>query len=325
MAWGRFRLDQKWLSPNKGKPTRDGHWSDRGARRSFVSFVNELLSRAGDVNGVVLPEYALDWATYDELIRHLRDKWPAVEFVIAGVSEDCNGRKGNQVVVSVMHEEDGNRIAETHSRKKHHRWRVDDSQIRTYGLQTDLSTNCVWWEYLEIEERVLHIDVFRSQSAFTAVICEDLARADPVVSEIRSLGPNLIFALLMDGPQLVKRWPGQYATNLADDPGSSVLTLSSFALIKRSNVTFGTSKRTIALWRNRPTNLSSRATKDFVELDLADDAQALVVNLKSTQAVDVTIDGRQDPNTTAWLFEGTRQVVVPQNEIDARGWHWIVP
>ncbi|WOH64078.1 hypothetical protein [Bradyrhizobium sp. BWA-3-5] len=322
MKWGRFRVEQKWLYPKVG----DCHWSDRSARRSFVDFVNELLLRANkDVHGVVLPEYSLDWATYDELVRYLRDEWPAIEFLIAGVSEDCNRRKGNQVVFSVMHQELGNRIAETHSRRKHHRWRLDDTQIRTYGLQADLSTDCIWWEYLEIEERVLHIDVFRSQSAFTAVICEDLARADPVVSEIRSLGPNLIFALLMDGPQMKERWPGLYATNLADDPGSSVLTLTSFALIKRSNATFGRNKRTIALWRNRPTNLSSRAAKDFVELDLADDAQAVVVNLRSTPAVDVTIDGRQDRNTTSWQFEHARQVGIPSDEIDARGWRWIVP
>ncbi|WP_456792810.1 hypothetical protein [Bradyrhizobium sp. USDA 4506] len=326
MKWGRFRVEQKWLTPKKNKVVRDGHWSDPSARRSFVDFVNELLLRAdGDVHGVVLPEYSLDWATYDELVRHLRDKWPSIEFLIAGVSEDCNRRKGNQVVFSVMHEELGNRIAETHSRRKHHRWRVDDSQIRTYGLQADLSTDCIWWEYLTIEERVLHIDVFRSQSAFTAVICEDLARADPVVSEIRSLGPNLIFALLMDGPQIKNRWPGLYATNLADDPGSSVLTLTSFALIKRSNASLGKNKRTIALWRNRPTNAPSRVDKDFVELDLADDAQALVVNLRSAQAVDVTIDGRQDRNTTAWLYENARQVSIPSDEITARGWRWIVP
>lgn len=326
MKWGRFRVEQKWLSPKKDKMGRDGHWSDRSARRSFVDFVNELLAQAkGDVHGVVLPEYSLDWATYDELVRHLRDKWPTIEFLIAGVSEDCNRRKGNQVVFTVMHAELDKRIAETHSRKKHHRWRVDDSQIRTYGLQGDLSTDCVWWEYLEIADRVLHIDVFRSQSAFTAVICEDLARADPVVSEIRSLGPNLIFALLMDGPQLKGRWPGMYATNLADDPGSSVLTLTSFALIKRSNVTRGGDKRTIALWRNRPTNVPSRADKDFVELDLAEDAQALVINLRSADAVDVTIDGRQDRNTTAWQFESSRQVAIAQDQIDRRGWRWIVP
>src|SRR6056297_1951308 len=38
-----------------------------------------------------------------------------------------------------------------------------------------------------------------------------------------------------DGPQLKSRRPAQYASNLADDPGSGVPTFTSFGLIDRSN------------------------------------------------------------------------------------------
>jgi hypothetical protein len=42
----------------------------------------------------------------------------------------------------------------------------------------------------------------------------------------------------MDGPQLPGRWSGKYATALAEDPGTSVLTLTSAGLVDRSNATF---------------------------------------------------------------------------------------
>lgn len=39
----------------------------------------------------------------------------------------------------------------------------------------------------------------------------------PVAGLLRSVSPNLIVALLMDGPQPKKRWPNRYASVLADD------------------------------------------------------------------------------------------------------------
>jgi 5-methylcytosine-specific restriction enzyme A len=54
---------------------------------------------------------------------------------------------------------------------------------------------------------------------------------------MRSVGPNLVVALLMDGPQLTARWPARYASVLADDPGSSVLTLTSLGMCLRSRST----------------------------------------------------------------------------------------
>ncbi|WP_057026743.1 hypothetical protein [Bradyrhizobium yuanmingense] len=259
--WGRFRVDQKWLRPEGGTPSAtDEEWSTEEGRGDFVSFVDRLLAEARrkrkPANGIVLPEYALDWSTHDALVRHVRDHHPSIEFVISGVSRDCNGLLGNFVVVSTLYTNSfGERVAATHSRRKHHRWQLDGQQIESYGLQDELSTKCVWWEYLEIGHRIIHMDVFRNRSALTAVICEDLARVDPALSLIRSLGPNLVFALLMDGPQLAFRWPGSYAASLTDDPGSSVLTITCAALIDRSNASrkaagLKRGPRSIALWRH---------------------------------------------------------------------------
>jgi len=186
----------------------------------------------------------------------VRDHHPSIGFVISGASRDCNGLLGNFVVVSTLYTNSfGERVAATHSRCKHHRWQLDGQQIESYGLQDELSTRWVCWEYLEIGHRIIHMDVFRNRSALTAVICEDLARVDPALSLIRSLGPNLVFALLMDGPQLAFRWPGSYAASLTDGPGSSVLTITCAALIDRSNASrkaagLRRGPRSIALWRH---------------------------------------------------------------------------
>ena len=265
-------------------------------------------------------------------MRHVRDAWPTVEFVVSGVSRDCNGRAENQVTFTILTTKPGqtDRWAQTHSRRKHHRWEVDRSQIEAYGLQADLDADVVWWEHLSVEERVLHMDVFRRGSALTAVICEDLARVDPGLALLRSLGANLVFALLMDGPQLKSRWPGTYATSLADDPGSSVLSMTSLALVERSNAVWGAEhpgvplRRTVALWKNRPKPGGSDPARDFRELHVETGDQALTMRLRSEPAFDVTIDGRPNPDATAWYFVSEASVGLPRTEIDARGWAWIV-
>ncbi len=61
------------------------------------------------------------------------------------------------------------------------------------------------------------------QFILTAMVGENPARVDPCQELIRSIGPNLIVALLMDGPKLSTRWPARYTTVSAEDPGCSVL------------------------------------------------------------------------------------------------------
>jgi hypothetical protein len=333
--WGRFRIDQKWLRPDRSTPLRNETWSTEESKKHFVEFIDRLLRRAERagkaINGIVLPEYALDWDIYDALVRHVRDKWRDVEFVISGVSNDCNGSLGNFVVVSTIYEDDkGERVAATHSRRKHHRWQLDAGQIRTYGLQRELSPGCVWWEYLEIGDRVVHMDIFRNRSALTAVICEDLARVDPALSLIRSLGPNLVFALLMDGPQVMKRWPGSYATSLSDDPGSSVMTLTSTALVDRSNsyrVRQGKKpgERSVALWRHH-LRMGSAPSSGLGthSLKLRKGAIAIIVRLDSKAAPETTLDGRSNSDTTAWYYVDHSQLTIPARELQRNGWQWIV-
>jgi hypothetical protein len=68
---------------------------------------------------------------------------------------------------------------------------------------------------------------------WSVLICADLARQDPAADLIRAVGPNLLIALLMDGPQLSHRWPARYAAVPAEDPGTSVQTLTSLGMAER--------------------------------------------------------------------------------------------
>src|SRR5262249_42598840 len=62
----------------------------------------------------------------------------------------------------------------------------------------------------------------------------DLAHNDDVAELMRSVGPTIVITALLDGPQLTSRWAARYASVLADDPGSAVLTQTSLGMAERS-------------------------------------------------------------------------------------------
>jgi hypothetical protein len=132
------------------------------------------------------------------------------------------------------------------------------------------------------------------------LICEDLARQEPIAEIIRSVGPSLVIALLMDGPQLKTRWSSRYATVLADDPGSSVLTLSSIGMVGLSRPE-GESKRSrvIALWKDP---LSGAR-----ETELPEGADGVLINLVNTgniSAQERAAVGRLDEESDKTLILG---------------------
>ncbi|MBV2149361.1 hypothetical protein KRZ98_13875 [Sphingobium sp. AS12] len=127
----------------------------------------------------------------------------------------------------------------------------------------------------------------RGGASVTTLICEDLARSDPCQELVRGIGPNFVVALLMDGPQLRSRWPARYGTVLADDPGSSVLTVTSLGPIQRSNETgaFPPANQ-IALFQDD--------TRKMAEIQIPIYAQAMCLILQSTKLYERTLDGRTD-------------------------------
>jgi hypothetical protein len=121
------------------------------------------------------------------------------------------------------------------------------------------------------------------------LICEDLARQEPVSELVRSVGPNLVIALLMDGPQLDFRWPARYATVLADDPGCSVLTVTSLGMARMSRSESGASgSRVVAMWKDDKDGRQ-------VPIELPQGADAIVLSLARETKEEWTADGRSGP------------------------------
>ena len=83
-----------------------------------------------------------------------------------------------------------------------------------------------------------------------SLVCEDLAQNDDVAEVIRSVGPTIVSTALLDGPQLTSRWSARYASVLADDPGSAVMTLTSFGMAQRSRPAGLDASPVIALWKD---------------------------------------------------------------------------
>ena len=127
-----------------------------------------------------------------------------------------------------------------------------------------------------------------TQATASVLICEDLARQDPIGKLVRSVGPNLLIALLMDGPQLEGRWASKYASVLADDPGCSVLSMTSLGMSERSRAPDPSKSRprVVALWRD--------AHSGFRELELPEGHDVGLLTLVNQLGREFSADGRAD-------------------------------
>ncbi|NPD18722.1 hypothetical protein [Alterinioella nitratireducens] len=286
--WDNFELHQTWIRSEQ-------------ARAKFLSDCKKLLLAARQqsrcVNAVVLPEYALDYKLFDQICALLKTIEPKLEFVISGSSDNCYGQAGNHVVTRVWDDKNAASFYVTNSRRKHHRWRMDRRQVEAYALSSALNPKVQnWWENTPLGRRELHFHRFRKASAFSVLICEELARSDPCHEILRAVAPNLIFALLLDGPQIRSRWPAQYASNLADDPGSSVLTFTSYGLIERSNRQgHHDPNHSIAMWKDD--------TGHIVEIPMpqGEGARGVLLSLWSEHVRDITITGKRSEER-AWRY-----------------------
>lgn len=249
-------------------------------------YLREAEKVCDRVDGVVYPELALSAREFAEL----QDKFvKRGMFLIAGVGEASQGREPGANYVHSNFPIAGGSSNSPLRQDKHHRWCLDRSQIETYGLDGFLSPARRWWEHTRVEPRNLSFMCLNEWLTLCILICEDLARQEPVARVVRAVGPNLVVALLMDGPQLSNRWPAQYATVLADDPGSSVLTLTSVGMAKRSRPPKRPDlpiSRMVALWKD--TESGSR------EIELPEGSGALLLTLIPKWKEEWTADGRSD-------------------------------
>lgn len=119
---------------------------------------------------------------------------------------------------------------------------------------------------------------------------------------IRAVGPNLVMALLMDGPQTKERWAARYATVLADDPGCSVLSLTSSGMAQLSRPATGPSRsRVVALWKD--------AFRGATEIELPAGCDAVAVSLSIRYREEFTADGRgEDSNAAFPILSGVHPI-----------------
>jgi hypothetical protein len=301
-------------------PKEFGFFSyDPGDQRVEPDYVLSLVAAAertvGKVHAIAFPELSMDSANYRDIRLAVGNT-----LVIAGVGSPAAEPDFGENFVAIGLGASRGSVMQS----KHHRWRVDKRQLSQYGI--DLRTQKKHlWEAIEMVPRECTFFNVNEWLTFCVLICEDLARQDPVAELVRSVGPNLVLALLMDGPQIPERWSSRYATVLADDPRCSVLTLTCAGLVDLACSQSGRGPRSIGLWKDAE---SPEARKVVLEPG----AEAIVLALDHTMEGEWTADGRYDGGGTGYVNltgiyqvmldgsggKGTRRVVETRRKVGAR-------
>jgi hypothetical protein len=247
---------------------------------------------AGSVDVVCLPESAVQESEIDELEALLYDR--GVIALWAGVRQQSlePGREPQNWLHLGLNPrlvKGGSLPTEPsppwfHIRqRKHHRWSLDEAQIYQYHLGGVLHPHVRWWESMEVPRRSLQF-VEVAELTLAALVCEDLAQNDDVAELIRQVGPTFVFTVLLDGPQLNSRWAARYASVLADDPGSAVMTLTSYGMVQRSRPRGQEASPVIALWKD--------ASRGMREIPLEHGAHAVLLTVCMDRATRRCADGR---------------------------------
>jgi hypothetical protein len=184
---------------------------------------------------------------------------------------------------------------------KHHRWSLDDAQISQYHLGGALRPHIRWWEAMEVPRRSVQFVDLGNEVTLASLVCEDLAQSDEVASVLRAVGPMIVVIPLLDGPQLSSRWGARYAAVLADDPGSAVLTLTSFGMAQRSRLPGQNPSPVVAQWKG--------AGQQTREIPLDPGAQGILLSASARHAVRRSFDGRRPGDNGSEFFGVTvRQI-----------------
>ncbi len=266
---------------------------DEASLLAYVELtLKEAESKVGRVDGIVFPESALSPEQFKAITLRLTSILYR-GFFLAGVFESPASSSTLDAV-----DQDHKPYGKNYSRfwtlfqkpldqHKHHRWSLDAGQIRQYQLGSALDTEKRWWEYIELQDRTVQfINLSPWNLMMVPLICEDLARPDPIAGMIRAVGPDLVIALLMDGPQLLRRWSARNAATLSDDPGCAVLTLTSLALVHQSNATQSEPSRVVAMFKD--------ILSGDHEISLPNDATSVILTLTQKNCVEWSADGRRD-------------------------------
>lgn len=276
--------------------------------RLDLDLVDRMLIAARDevgrVDVVLLPESAVEESELDAL-EALLDRHGVV-YLQAGLrkpSPRAGGLGSNQMHVGVNPRlEKGGPFASSpcgqwfHIRQdKHHRWSLDESQIYQYHLGGALHPHIRWWEAMDVPRRSVQVVEVGEGITIVSLVCEDLAQNDDVAEVIRSIGPSIVSTALLDGPQLASRWSARYASVLADDPGSAVMTLTSFGMAQRSRPPGRDPSPVIALWKD-----PARGSR---EISLEPGAQGVLLTICGARATRRSADGRWPVESGTHYFD----------------------
>ncbi len=264
---------------------------------AIVALVESARRRVGPIDAVVLPEAGVDESVLDDLQGSLCHA--GVPYLIAGVRR--TRVDGEEFGANYAHM--GGDSWQAPPQHKHHRWCLDPSQVHQYQLGAALDPDHRWWEAIEVQRRSLTFVTLPISGLLTVcpLVCEDLARPDPVTDVIRAVAPTLVVALLLDGPQLAARWPARYASVLADDPGCSVLTLTALGMALRSRPPGLDPSRVVALWKDPHRGLH--------QIALADGARAIALTAHRRPVKVLSADGRRSARPVSELvLSGLEQI-----------------
>jgi hypothetical protein len=296
----------------------------------LIDLIKDAKKEMNKVHFVVFPELAL---TKQEL-QHIKKSFEKelnpfdIPMIISGFSDgsdvEPHVNNRNRVILSMFYAEKWFDVIQD----KHHRWRVDRNQVEQYQLSGVLGTGRAWWENIQIPRRKLSILAANSWLTICPLICEDLARLEPVSDLVRGIGPTLVTALLLDGPQIRERWPARYASVLADDPGSSVLTLTALGMSRRSRKKGSSSipERTnaVALWKDQ--------INGWQEIEVNEEKEGVpaVISVSAIWKTEITADSRLEEDNSAVLVYGNlfplfttqspdEDVIQGNNDLHTRG------
>src|SRR5262249_13888643 len=163
-----------------------------------------------------------------------------------------------------------------------------------------------WWEAIDVPRRAIEF-VEVAELTLVSLVCEDLAQHDDIAELVRSVGPTVVFAVLLAGPQLTSRCTARYASVLADDPGSAVLTLTPFGMVQRSRPHQRDVAPIVALSRD--------PARGFREIPLETGAQGVVLTVCMTRSTRRSADGRRP------IDNGTRAFDVAVHQVRASDAH----
>ena len=269
----------------------------------YVRGALKAAQREGGVGTVILPESSVAEREIPPLERTVSD-FGVVALVVGvrGPTDPVTGLGRNYAHIGIWNGERWIR----YQQDKHHRWLLDAGQIRQYHLESTLDPRRRWWEAIAVPPRSIQIFDLGGGVIGAPLICEDLARLDDLAEVIRRVGPTTVFALLLDGPQLASRWSSRYASVLADDPGSTVIAMTSLGMAVRSRPEGTTASRSIALWKD--------AERGLKEIELSPGADAVLLIASGDRETVWTADGRRHADATPRVvLEEIRQLHLPAN------------